>query len=156
LQSDDLTVVFAAADYGTTGTLDALTHDHLEPLHRPLQELILGYGVDPNTIGKTTDIGYVKFIYHLGVVGAFIIISLHICMLANVYVIAKYSKPHADIKLLANFLYIFMLIALVFNYKSLELYSRGTGDFIFLLFLYLTRIKQLENWRSCYFLVTKK
>jgi hypothetical protein len=149
LQSDDVTVVFAAADYGTTGTLEALTHDHLEPLNRPLKELIFGYGLDPNTIGKTTDIGYVKFIYHLGIVGTLIIVSLHIFMLANVYAITKYSKPHTDLRLLANFLLFFILIALVFNYKSLELYSRGTGDFIFLLFLYLTRIRHLQNRHSC-------
>lgn len=144
LQPDDASIVFAATDYGTTGTLEALTQDHLQPLNRPFSELILGYAIDPNTIGKFTDIGYVKLIYHVGIVGTFIIIIMHIYMLLSAYRMMRRAEIRSDQRLLAQFLLYFILLVFIFNYKSLELHSRGAGDLIFLLFFYLSRLGRLK------------
>ncbi|MGB6055994.1 MAG: hypothetical protein WBG17_12235 [Burkholderiaceae bacterium] len=137
LQSDDASFVFAATDYGTTGTLVALTEDHLKPLDQPLSGLIIGFGVDPNTIGLETDIGYVKLIYHVGIVGTLVILFTHLYMLIATYMFAGASVRDSDRALIARFLFALIAISLAFNYKSLELHSRGIGDFIYMLFLFL-------------------
>lgn len=144
LQPDDAVIFFSATDYGTSGTLEALTQHHLEPLNQPFLELVLGYAVDPNTIGRFTDIGYVKFIYHVGIVGTVLILVLHFYILVVAHSIANRSELFSDRRLLANFLLFFIVITAVFNYKSLELYSRGTGDFIFLLFFCLVRSEDVR------------
>ena len=137
LQPDDASLVFATTDYGSTGTLDALTEDHLKPLDQPLPDLLIGFAVDPNTIARYTDIGYVKFIYHVGIVGTFVILFVHVYMLVVTRRFMRASAHDLDRELIARFLFVFIAIGIAFNYKSLELHSRGTGDFIYMLFLFL-------------------
>lgn len=141
LQSDEVSLVFAAADYGTTGTLDALTDEHLQPLDQPLVDLFFGYGFDPNTVGRFTDIGYVKFVYHVGIVGTLIILFTHLYMLTVAHKCTPTVLRDPDRALIGRFSFLLIAIGIAFNYKSLELHSRGIGDFIFMLFLFLA------SWR---------
>lgn len=149
LQSDDVSFAFAATDYGTTGTLEALTEDHLKPLDQPLSDLLIGFAVDPNAIGRETDIGYVKFIYHVGIVGTLVVLFVHFYML-----VATSRFVHASMRdrdrdrdhdrtSIARLLFALIAISLVFNYKSLEIHSRGTGDFIYMLFLFLASTRAI-------------
>lgn len=136
-QSNDLGLIYAVTDYGSTGTLEALTGDHLSPMNRPLSDLLLGFAVDPNSVGQHSDIGYVKFVYHFGFVGLSLVALLHLYMF---FVLARGARRHdhpQSIQTLVWFLLVFLTILVLFNYKSLEIYSRGTGDFVLLLFLYL-------------------
>ncbi|MDZ4257987.1 MAG: hypothetical protein U0974_11745 [Gemmatimonadales bacterium] len=135
LQSEDVGMLYSIADYGTTGTLESLTNEHLRPLDRPFVDLLFGYGIDPNSVGRVTDIGYVKFIYHIGIVGLLIIVFTHLYMLVIVRKCSRRFAQHPDRALIARFSFLFIVIGLVFNYKSLELHSRGVGDLIFILFL---------------------
>ena len=137
MQSDEASLVFAIADYGTTGTLDALTGDHLMPLDQPLLDLLIGFAVDPNTIAMYTDIGYVKLIYHVGIVGTLVILFVHLYMLVVTRKFMRASAHDLERALIARFLFVLIAISLAFNYKSLELHSRGIGDFIYMLFLFL-------------------
>lgn len=132
----------STADYGTTGTLDALTGEHLRPLDKPFWDLLIGFAVDPNTISEVTDIGYVKMIYHVGIVGTVLIMLCHAYMLVRLR-----RRPHLvgsgmDLDMIRRFLQYVILISLVVNYKSLELYSRGVGDFIFMLFLFIASCRE--------------
>lgn len=139
LGSDDAGLIFAAADYGTTGTFDALSDEHLKPLDQPLLDLFLGYAVDPNTISRYTDIGYVKLIYHVGIVGTTALVLVHLYMLAATHKFLLDAAGDADRELMARFLFWLIAISIAFNYKSLELHSRGIGDFIYMLFLFLAQ-----------------
>ena len=145
LQPDEASLVFAAADYGSTGTLDALTEDHLKPLDQPLSDLLIGFAVDPNTIARYTDIGYVKLIYHVGIVGTLVILFVHLYMLVGTRRFMRASEHDCDRQMIARFLFVFIAIGLAFNYKSLELHSRGTGDFIYMLFLFLASRRGLRD-----------
>lgn len=145
LRADDVGFIFAASDYGTTGTLSALTVDHLKPLNQPLSDLLLGFAVDPNTIGRPTDIGYVKLIYHIGIVGTLVVLFVHLYMLVATYRFMRASVRDPDRALIARFLFAFIAISLAFNYKSLEIHSRGTGDFIYMLFLFLASLRGTRN-----------
>ena len=137
LVAKDSNAIISITDYGTTGSVDALTSDHLRPLDKPIYDLIIGFAIDPNNIGEYTDIGYVKLVYHVGILGAMMIMAVYVYMgiLAN-----KYRHSHfADrkIRLIGAFLLYLILIATIVNYKALHFYSRGFGDFMFILFFYL-------------------
>ncbi|NJK42247.1 MAG: hypothetical protein HC937_00180 [Aquincola sp.] len=137
LDPDQLSIVFSAADYGTTGTLEALTDDHLKPLDQPLLDLFLGHALDPNSIHRYTDIGYVKLIYHVGIPGTAVILSVHFYMLFKAWQVANARGTERSERLVARLLSQLLLVGLVFNYKSLELYSRGFGDILFMLFFFV-------------------
>ena len=148
LSAEESYVIFAAADYGTTGTLDALTDEHLKPLDLPIYDLFIGFAIDPNSIGKYTDIGYVKLVYHVGIIGVMMIMAIYayMGMLAN-----KYRHRHfvdKESKIIATFLLCIILVACIFNYKSLEIYSRGVGDFIFIIFFFLCGRNYTSTSRS--------
>lgn len=145
LQSDEASLVFAASDYGTTGTFDALTEEHLKPLDQPLPDLLIGYAIDPNAIAMYTDIGYVKLIYHVGIIGTLVILFVHLYMLVATRKFMRESPHDLDRVLIARFLFILIAISLAFNYKSLELHSRGIGDFIYMLFLFLASWRGTRN-----------
>jgi hypothetical protein len=138
LDSSEVTLVFSAADYGTTGTLEALTQSHLEPLKIPIVDIFLGFSIDPNSIQRYTDIGYVKFIYHVGVPGTVLILLAHIYMLFSSIQVSRGRHTDNSVKVLAQLLALLIAIGLVFNYKSLEIYSRGYGDLLFMLFFFVT------------------
>jgi hypothetical protein len=145
LSTSDAHLFFAAADYGTSGTLHALTDDHLQPLKRPIFDLFIGYVVDPNTIGRPTDVGYVKFVYHVGILGATVIILAHLYMLAVIRNILLRDDKDREINLIGYFLFCLIVITLAFNYKSLEIHSRGIGDIIYMLFLFLVLYRKRKN-----------
>lgn len=142
LQSGDASFMIAAGDYGTTGSFDTLTGEYLDPLDQPLLDLLIGFALDPNTIGKYTDIGYVKLIYHVGIVGTLVILFVHLYMLVVTRTFMQTSAQYIDRALIARFLFVLIAISFVFNYKSLELHSRGIGDFIYMLFFFLA------SWRD--------
>lgn len=141
-QSSDTSLVYAASDYGTTGTVDALTGDHLKPLAQPLLDLFIGFAVDPNSVYMHTDIGYVKLIYNVGIVGTLIILFVHIYMLLIAGKFMRVQILDIDCTLIAKFLFIFIALSLAFNYKALVIHSRGTGDFTYMLFIFLA------TWRA--------
>jgi hypothetical protein len=138
LPSDEVNLIFAAADYGTTGTLEALTADHLQPLNQPLSDLFLGYALDPNSIHRYTDLGYVKLVYHVGLPGTIFVVAIHLYMLRVAARISNSSQNERSVRLVARLLCLFLLVGLVINYKSLELYSRGFGDTLFMLFFFVS------------------
>lgn len=137
LGPDDAGLIFAATDYGTTGTWDALTDEHLQPLDQPLVGLIFGYAIDPNSIGRFTDIGYVKLVYHVGIVGTAAVLLAHGYMLLATRKFLRQAAGDGDRELICRLLFWLVAISIIFNYKSLELHSRGIGDFIYMLFLFL-------------------
>ena len=146
LSADDATFIFNVADYGTTGTLAALSDDHLTPLDRPPLDLIVGFAIDPNSVGRYSDIGYVKFIYHVGIIGTSMIVFLHLRMMTLAFASIRKKRIAVDERLLNYFLVWLIGSGLLFNYKSLELYSRGTGDLIFIIFIFLG-----AGWVRCRF-----
>lgn len=137
--------LISLSDYGTTGTLDALTNEHLQPLDQPLRDLAIGYAVDPNSINRFTDIGYVKLIYHVGIVGTAFLILIHLYMLAQLRRYSRSKFLSKDEHLLTSMGSIIILLLFAFNYKSLCLYSRGIGDLIFFIFIYVS-IKHRTNF----------
>jgi hypothetical protein len=137
LGSDQGSLIYAATDYGTTGTLEALTVDHLAPLKVAPMDLVIGFAVDPNSIGLPSDIGYVKFIYHVGIVGTFLILLVHWRMLGRTVSALRRRGWTPAARVLAYFLIWLVVAGVVFNYKALQIYSRGIGDFTILLFLFL-------------------
>lgn len=139
LQPDETGVFFSNTDYGTRGSLDALTNDHLKPLERPIPDLIIGIATEPNANNAAgdSDIGYVKLIYHVGIIGTLIIVGIHLYMLLTVRAIARSAGVNVDDALIARYLFVLIAFALLWNYKSLEIHSRGAGDFIYLLFIFL-------------------
>ena len=137
LTADDATLIFNASDYGTTGTLDALSEDHLAPLKKPLLDLTIGFARDPNSTPTPSDIGYVKLIYHVGIIGTAFIVFIHLRMLALTAFSLKAKGIGIHERQLTQMLLWFIGAGLFFNYKSLELYSRGVGDLILILFIFL-------------------
>jgi hypothetical protein len=126
------------AGYGTYGTYELLTGAFLEPLKVPLNNLIIGYGVDPGNFGTLpSDLGYVKQIYHVGIAGALLIIALHLYILLHFLRARKGANRFYDVVFYDFFAYL-VVILLLFNYKSLEIYSRGIGDIV--LFAYILSI----------------
>jgi hypothetical protein len=121
-------------DY-SSGSFTGLTGSHLDPLSAPFFDLLLGYGIDPNQIGKGTDIGYIKILYHIGIVGLLIILILYAYFLYTLNKIRMKCNKLLNYKILTTFLISFILLLLLINYKSLELYSRGSHDFLIIIFL---------------------
>ncbi len=126
-------------DY-TPGTVSGLTTgSHLNALKDPLVDLIFGYGIDPNRVyGKATDIGYIKLIYHIGIIGLFIIILLYLYILKTVVKIKTKLLKQTDQYMLSSFLIWYILLILLINYKSLEMYSRGSHDLLLIIFFVIT------------------
>ena len=121
-------------DY-SSGSFTGLTGSHLDPLSVPFIELFLGYGIDPNQIGKGTDIGYIKILYHIGIVGLIAILSLYSYFLYTLNKIRIKQNNFLNFKILTNFLNAFIILLLLINYKSLEILSRGSHDFLIIIFL---------------------
>ena len=137
LSADDATLIFNVSDYGTTGTLEALSEDHLAGLKKPFFDLLIGFARDPNSTPTPSDIGYVKLIFHVGIVGTVLIVLLHLRMLALTVYRLRQQGAETDERHLGQFLFWLVGAGLFFNYKSLELYSRGVGDLILIMFIFL-------------------
>jgi hypothetical protein len=123
-------------DY-SSGSLSGLTSSHLDPLSLSFIDLLLGFGIDPNQIGKVTDIGYVKIIYHIGIIGLIVILTLYGYLILKLNKIRKNYKNNFNYQILTRFLIYFIFLLLLINYKSLEIFSRGSHDFLIIIFLIL-------------------
>lgn len=146
--------IFSSGDYGTTGTYEALKGDYLLPLSQSIFDLFVGFGVDPNKIGAFTDIGYVKLIYHVGILGTVAILWIHFYMFIKTVRWSKMRTGNSELRLLSAFLSYLIFLGLIFNYKALIIYSRGIGDFLFILFIFLlTSRKRVPGSKPGYVLV---
>jgi hypothetical protein len=130
----------ANGEYGTSGTLDAMTHGHLLPLlNLNVFEFIFGVAYDPDA----TDNGYVKLIYHVGLVGTLLILSFYFYMLYSL-IRMRHISLSRDIETIRLFLIFYIILVFCFNYKSLLLYSRGIHDLVILLFFFVTKFFRIE------------
>lgn len=127
----------------TQGTVTVLAGgSHFDPLKIPLSDLIIGLGIDPNRIpGRETDIGYIKLIYHIGIIGSTIIFLLY-----AYFFIESLRKKRRALKttneyILSSFVLAYILLLIVMNYKSLEIYSRGCHDLLLIMFCTLNSYK---------------
>lgn len=129
--------IVATSDY-TSGTVGALTSTHLDALKVPIFDLIIGFGIDPKSVGRNTDIGYVKLIYHVGIIGLVLILLLYLYIFRKAVIIKKKSGAQSDEFTLSSFLVLYVLLIIMMNYKSLEMYSRGCHDLLLIIFFVLT------------------
>ena len=126
-------------EYGTTGTVNALFGSHLLKLFE-LEglEYIFGKAIDPDG----TDIGYVKLIYHIGLIGTSLIFLMYFIAFINVRNM-KFPTCRKSM-VLQNFFLFFIVITFLINYKSLELYSRGSAELFVLLYVFLVSHSKLD------------
>lgn len=133
-------------DY-SSGSFTGLTGSHLDPLNVPFIDLFLGFGVDPNQIGKVTDIGYVKILYHIGIIGLIVILLLYSYFLFTLNKIRVKYNLILNFKILTTFLISFIILLLFINYKTLELFSRGSHDFLIIIFLIILSNAKNETFK---------
>ncbi len=127
-------------EYGTTGTANALFGSHLLMLFELNNlEYIFGKGIDPDG----TDIGYVKLIYHVGIVGTLAISLLY--MLAFVNVKRLNASNCRKTMILRKFFLFFILLTFFMNYKSLELYSRGSSELFVMMYVFLISSRHAKS-----------
>lgn len=88
---------------------------------------------------ETSDIGYIKLLHQVGIIGSFII--FHMYFLTNLH-LRKYRKINKNAYF---FMTMFLLMLLYYNYKGLFLYARGTNDLYFLLYFIFLRKLSYEN-----------
>lgn len=138
LKPEDNNSIISTSDY-TTGTVIGLMSTHLDAMKIPIFDLIIGFGIDPNTVpGKNTDIGYVKLIYHVGIIGLLLILLLYLYIFRQAVITKKKSDTQSNEFALSSFLILYVLLIMVMNYKSLEMYSRGSHDLLLIIFFVLT------------------
>lgn len=130
--SDSAVASPVLSEYGTTGTVNHLFGSHLLMLFELNNlEYIFGKGVDPDG----TDIGYVKLIFHIGVIGTLAITFLYILAFVN---IKKMDAPLCTrTMIIRKFFLIFIILTFFMNYKSLELYSRGSTELFVIIYVFL-------------------
>lgn len=137
---------------GTAGELTKGSSSHMNILKAPISELILGYGINSEDFaGKNiaTDIGYLEFICHIGIIGLALVIILHLFIMK--YIISS-NKRIRRINNMSGVLSInrvnlmYLVVLFVFNYKLMLLFSRGT--FELLLILLFASEKLLKNQRK--------
>ncbi len=134
-------------DYTTGTTSGLLGGSHLNAIRSVSPfELILGYGIDPNDVqGMASDIGYVKIIYHVGIVGLLCILWLYFYLFINTFYMNKmFRQKNINVEILSRFFMLYIMIMMVFNYKSLEIYSRGTHDLLLILFYFMCNF----SWKN--------
>lgn len=134
-------------DYTESTVSGLTTGSHLNAINEisPL-DFIFGKGIDPNEVlNMATDIGYIKLIYHVGFVGLLGILFLYLKVLIQSINLRKID-PSTNTKILSSFIIWYIVILILFNYKSLELYSRGSHDLflaIFFIMLFTVRKKSV-------------
>lgn len=112
-------------------------------------DFLFGKGIDPNELlNLATDIGYIKLIYHVGFIGLIGILFLYL----KIFIMSinlKNISESANTKILASFILWYIIILILFNYKSLELYSRGSHDLLlaifFILFFTVKKKPEIKN-----------
>lgn len=134
-------LVQTTSEYGVGGTINALTSTHLKPLDAPFIDLLFGLGYDPDG----TDIGYVKLIYHLGIVGSMLILILYLYLYVRVNSVKRGGCRDINVLILSKFFILYLFVLLVMNYKSLEVYSRGSHDLLIIIFLVLISTRRLRK-----------
>ncbi len=136
LNNLELTSDVVDSDY-TSGSYEALTSTHLDALNVSVVDLVFGYGKDPNKFyGKATDIGYVKLLYHIGFIGTLLVFLLLYYIFIRLRTVITTNKS-VDKLILAEFARYFIGLLLLMNYKSLELYSRGSHDLLLMVFFFV-------------------
>lgn len=128
------------SDYGS-GTASELTSggSHLNILKEPFTELVFGYGINSEDITTkkiSTDIGYLEYICHIGIVGLCMVILMHLLLVKrlNEYRKSLHKLPASeDIQQLISVTIIYIAILFIFNYKLMLLYSRGTFELMTIL-----------------------
>jgi hypothetical protein len=140
--SDRVSALDSLDGYGTGGTFEALTTVHLDPLQVPFEDLIFGYAVDPNKVpGRETDIGYVKLIYHIGVIGLLVVVLIYATLVVKLLTYRSLTKEGSDSRTILNFVLFFIILDALMNYKALVLYSRGSYEIVIIICFYLMRVK---------------
>lgn len=94
------------------------------------EQILVGTG---ETI-ETSDIGYVKLIFMVGIIGLGLIIILYIGALN---ILRNSQIMDEELKLLRCFVGFVFILLLMMNYKLLYLYSRSVSDMFFLFSMYL-------------------
>ena len=138
-------------DYTTGTTSGLLGGSHLNSIRSvPPLELILGYGIDPNDVqGMASDIGYIKIIYHVGIVGLLCVLWLYFYLFVNtLYVSKMFRKKNIDIEILSKFSMLYIMIMVIFNYNILEMYIRGTHDLLLILFYFICNFSLRNSMNS--------
>lgn len=132
-------------EYGSTGSVDHLLGSHLYKIY-DLNGLdfIFGLAFDPNG----TDIGYVKLFFHVGLLGLLIITSLYLFLFVNIRSMEYKYASDSDFVILRRFFLFFIILSFVINYKSLELYSRGS--FELLIIIYYVLVKFYKGVNVCF------
>jgi hypothetical protein len=127
-------------EYSYGQTDDDLVENHLI-FPDNLNDLIFGQGLE---IGVDTqyssDIGYVKLIYSIGLFGLGLIILMYYKMYRN----ARYTdalQSDQSYKLLVRLFKFMIIIIFIFNFKLLLMYSRGIHDLVLISFYVIDKYK---------------
>ena len=96
-------------------------------------DLIFGMSIDV----PFSDVGFVKIVYMVGIIGLFIIIGLYGYILRNIWRVIKFSTDKNTI--LINWLFIIvLLIMILINIKNLYFFTRGFHELLTILFFTIT------------------
>lgn len=110
-------------DYGANSSVGLTTY-HLDILHHiDTTTLIFGGAFSPNSTAYESDIGYVKMICNVGILGLLVILFLHYLIYR---LLKKYTSNYCPN--FSHFLIVSMIVVLIINYKNLIMYSRGAYD----------------------------
>lgn len=137
LESQSNGQVVSNDDYSTGSTFTLLNS-----LYASMQiswvGFVFGLGIDPNYLAnRHTDIGYIKIIYHVGMIGAVLIFYLHYYFYQTTIELKKRFLSNSNLILISNFIILYIVLLGVMNVKSLEIYSRGAYELLLISFLVL-------------------
>ena len=137
----------------TEGSLTGLTTgSHLNAIREISNiDLIMGRGIDPNQVpNMETDIGYIKLIYHIGMVGFIAIFLIYFKLFRKCFSLIKNNiNINFEDKIIISFILWYIIIVILFNYKSLQIYSRGTHDLLLVVFfLFMNTLKKKHILKS--------
>ncbi|MBI9052571.1 MAG: hypothetical protein JEY96_02055 [Bacteroidales bacterium] len=91
-----------------------------------------------------TDIGYVKTIFSIGIIGLLLIIMQYLYMIRRVRKIKK-RKTSTELVQLCNYFIFFTIMLFVVNLKILLLYSRGAHEFVLLMFFTILTLHNMAD-----------
>lgn len=138
-------------DYGYgSRTGEILFVDHLLPLESlTTRELILGYGVGIRKAVRllySSDIGYVKQIYEVGIVGVVLMVYFSILMAVRTYLRYKMVRYNMELKIGSQLMLVLLLLYLIFNYKNQLLYNVCVFEvFLFVYYFLLCHFRKLKG-----------
>ena len=127
-------------DYGIgTATQLSAGGKHMNILKQPFVELLFGYGINSEDIQTkvvNTDIGYLEYICHIGFIGLGFVLLMHFLILKNLTQQNKRLKKiegSDEIQIINRVSFSYIILLLIFNYKLMLLYSRGTFELMVIL-----------------------